>query len=181
MWSRSRRPFADRLNRASVRIAPGRRRPVGEVARSPGLRASAISHYEWRGLLSPASRQSGGRWYGPAGIRRLAIIRRWKETGRMSLEEIADILAGREPPPGAGHMLSRTGSEALRVQIGQMEAAMAARPGLPAQITPGKAPGEAAVTWALTTGRRNSESQAMRPAAGSQCGVRRSIRGEEWK
>lgn len=71
--------------------------------------------------------------------------------------------------------------EALRVQIEQMEAAMAGRRGLPAQITPGKAPGEAAVTWALTTGRHNSESQAMRPAAGSQCGVRRSIRGEEWK
>jgi hypothetical protein len=33
--------------------------------------------------------------------------------------------------------------EALRVQIEQMEAAMASRPGLPAQITPGKAPGEA--------------------------------------
>lgn len=111
---------------------------------------------------------------------RLAIIRRWKETGRTSLEEIADILAGREPP-GTGHMSSGTGSEALRVQIKQMEAAMASRRGLPAQITPGKVPGEAAVTWALTSGRHNSESQAMRPAAGGQCGVRRSVRGEEWK
>jgi hypothetical protein len=48
-------------------------------------------------------------------------------------------------------------------------------------VVPGKAPGVAAVTWALTRGRHNSESQAMRPATGSQCGVCRSIRGEEWK
>jgi Kef-type K+ transport system membrane component KefB len=47
--------------------------------------------------------------------------------------------------------------------------------------SPGRAPGAAAVTWALTSGRHNSESQAMRSATGSQCGVRRSIRGEEWK
>lgn len=98
----------------------------------------------------------------------------------MGLEEIAGILAG----PGATRRWAQVVEdriEALRVQIEQMEAAMASRRGLPAQITPGKAPGEAAVTWALTTGRHNSESQAMRPAAGSQCGVRRSIRGEEWK
>lgn len=98
----------------------------------------------------------------------------------MGLEEIAGILAG----PGAtrrwAHVVEDR-TEALRVQIEQMEAAMESRRGLPAQITPGKAPGEAAVTWPLTTGRHNSESQAMRPAAGSQCGVRRSIRGEEWK
>jgi MerR family copper efflux transcriptional regulator len=67
--------------------------PIDEVARSLGLRASAIRYYEQRGLLSPASRQAGRRWYGPAGIRRLAIIRHWQEAGRMSRDEIADILA----------------------------------------------------------------------------------------
>ena len=69
----------------------------------------------------------------------------------MSLEEIA----GHPGRPGATRRWAHVVEdriEALRVQIEQMEAAMASRRGLPAQITPGKAPGEAAVTWALTSG-----------------------------
>jgi MerR family transcriptional regulator, copper efflux regulator len=96
--------------------------PIDEVARSLGLRASAIRYYEQRGLLRPACRQSGRRWYGPAGIRRLAIIRHWQEAGRMSLEEIADILAGPGATRRRAHVVEDR-IEALRVQIGQMEAA----------------------------------------------------------
>jgi MerR family copper efflux transcriptional regulator len=186
--------------------------PIDEVARSLGLRASAIRYYEQRGLLSPASRQSGRRWYGPAGIRRLAIIRHWQEAGRMSLEEIADILAGPGPARRWAHVVEDR-IEALRVQIEQMQAACGflqhvlefhpdaapdgcayfeahlqpprpsdgEPPGTPRADHPRESTREAAVTWALTKDRHNSESQAMRPAAGSQCGVRRSIRGEEWK
>ena len=55
----------------------------------------------------------------------------------MSLEEVADFLAG----PGAARRWAHVVEdriEALRVQIEQMEAAMASRRGLPAQITPGE-------------------------------------------
>src|ERR1700733_6174997 len=68
--------------------------PIDEVARRLGLRASAIRYYEERGLVRPASRQAGRRWYGPDEIRRLAIILYWQRYGLMSLEEIGDILAG---------------------------------------------------------------------------------------
>lgn len=68
--------------------------PIEEVARRLGIRASAIRYYEERGLVVPASRRAGRRWYGPAELRRLAIILYWKESGLMSLDEIGDILAG---------------------------------------------------------------------------------------
>jgi MerR family transcriptional regulator, copper efflux regulator len=63
------------------------------VARRLGIRSSAIRYYEQRGLLEPVSRHSGRRWYGAAEVRRLAIIRYWQESGLMSLDEIAEILA----------------------------------------------------------------------------------------
>ncbi|HTX00835.1 MAG TPA: MerR family transcriptional regulator [Acidimicrobiales bacterium] len=74
--------------------------PIDVVARRLGLRASAIRYYEERGLIEPAFRRAGRRWYGPREVRRLAVIRYWQETGLMSLEEIAEILAG--PAAGGG-------------------------------------------------------------------------------
>jgi MerR family copper efflux transcriptional regulator len=96
--------------------------PIEEVARRLRLRASAIRYYEQRGLLSPASRRAGRRWYGPAEIRRLGIIQHWQEAGRMSLEEIGDILAG----PAANRQWAQVVGdriEALNAQIEQMQAA----------------------------------------------------------
>ncbi len=68
--------------------------PIETVARRLGLPASAIRYYEQRGLVAPASRRSGRRWYGPDEIRRLAVIRYWQRCGLMSLDEIGGILAG---------------------------------------------------------------------------------------
>jgi MerR family transcriptional regulator, copper efflux regulator len=96
--------------------------PIDVVARRLGLRASAIRYYEERGLLEPVSRHSGRRWYGPAEIRRLAIIQYWQESGLMSLGEIADILAG----PAATKQWRQVVEdriEALREQTRRMEAA----------------------------------------------------------
>lgn len=53
-----------------------------------------MRYYEERGLLFPVSRHSGRRWYGPAEVRRLAIIRYWQQSGLMSLEEVTEMLAG---------------------------------------------------------------------------------------
>jgi MerR family transcriptional regulator, copper efflux regulator len=96
--------------------------PIDEVARQLGLAASAIRYYEERGLVEPVGRHGGRRWYGPAEIRRLAIIRYWQTAGLMSLEEIGDILAGPAAILGWTEVVE-TRLETLRVQIEQMEAA----------------------------------------------------------
>jgi MerR family transcriptional regulator, copper efflux regulator len=69
--------------------------PIDEVARRLGVRASAIRYYEQCGLVEPAARRSGRRWYGPAEIRRLAIIRYWQESALFSLEDIGELLSAR--------------------------------------------------------------------------------------
>jgi MerR family transcriptional regulator, copper efflux regulator len=95
--------------------------PIDVVARRLGLRASAIRYYEERGLIAPACRRSGRRWYGPTEIRRLAIIQYWQAYGLMSLDEIRDILAG----PAAGRRWSQVVQdriESLRAQAERMEA-----------------------------------------------------------
>jgi len=96
--------------------------PIDVVARRLGLRASAIRYYEERGLLTPASRHAGRRWYGPTEIRRLAIIQYWQRYGLMSLEEISDILAGPSATRGWAHIVQGR-IEALRVQAKRMDAA----------------------------------------------------------
>lgn len=96
--------------------------PIDAVARRFGLRASALRYYEERGLLTPASRRGGRRWYGRAELRRLAIITFWQRSGRMSLEEIAAVLAG---PAQGRHWkdIVHERIEALDTQIGQMASA----------------------------------------------------------
>jgi MerR family transcriptional regulator, copper efflux regulator len=97
--------------------------PIDAVARRLGLRASAIRYYEERGLLKPAVRHSGRRWYGPAEVRRLAIIRYWQESGLMSLEEIGYILAGSASSRGWTQVVEER-IEALRGQVARMETAV---------------------------------------------------------
>ena len=93
--------------------------PIDEVARRLGMRASAIRYYEERGLITPVSRHSGRRWYGPAEVRRLAVIRYWQQSGLMSLAEIADILAGPEHSQRWDQILAER-IAALQAQIDQM-------------------------------------------------------------
>jgi MerR family copper efflux transcriptional regulator len=93
--------------------------PIDEVARRLGLRASAIRYYEERELVQPVSRRSGRRWYGPAEIRRLAIILYWQEYALMSLEEIGEILAGSRSTRGWAEIV-RSRIDALGEQIARM-------------------------------------------------------------
>ncbi|MFF3917209.1 MerR family transcriptional regulator [Streptomyces sp. NPDC001852] len=69
--------------------------PIGEVAARLGLTTSTLRYWEERGVLQPAARQSGRRLYGPEELRRIALIQIWQESGMMSLDEIATVLAGR--------------------------------------------------------------------------------------
>jgi MerR family transcriptional regulator, copper efflux regulator len=96
--------------------------PIEEAARRFGLRASALRYYERRGLLEPASRRAGRRWYSPAGMRRLAIILFWQQSGQLSLVQIATILAGPEADLRWKQVVAAR-REALETQIQQMTAA----------------------------------------------------------
>jgi DNA-binding transcriptional MerR regulator len=75
-------------------VAEGGLAPIDAVARQLRIPASTIRYYEERGLVTPASRHAGRRWYGHDEVRRLAIIRYWQQSGRMSLAEIGEILTG---------------------------------------------------------------------------------------
>jgi DNA-binding transcriptional MerR regulator len=97
--------------------------PIDEVARRFGIRASTIRYYEERGLLDPASRHSGRRWYGPQEMRRLAVIRYWQQSGLMRLDDIGEILAG---PEGAGRW-GQLVEDQLRTLNGKIERMQAAR------------------------------------------------------
>ena len=96
--------------------------PIDQLARRFGLRASALRYYEEIGLLSPASRHSGRRWYGPDEIRRVAVIRYWQESGLMGLDEIAEMMAGPTASRRWRQVLEDR-VESLRAQIEKMEQA----------------------------------------------------------
>jgi DNA-binding transcriptional MerR regulator len=96
--------------------------PIDEASRVLGLRASAIRYYEQRGLVQPAARRAGRRWYGPDQLRQLAIIRYWQQSAMMSLDQIADMLAG----PSSGRRWNEAIEEhidTLDQQIEQMQTA----------------------------------------------------------
>lgn len=86
--------------------------PIEEVARRFGVRASALRYYERRGLLQPSARRAGRRWYGPAGLRRLAIIGFWQRSGQLSLEDIAAIRS-----PARGITLSTAAPTSRRPSV----------------------------------------------------------------
>ena len=96
--------------------------PIDEVARRFGVQASALRYYERRSLLHPAARHAGRRWYGRAQLRQLAIIGFWQQSGLMSLQDIADILAGPKENRGWKQVVSDR-RKALDAQIEQMTVA----------------------------------------------------------
>ena len=73
---------------------------ISEVARTFGLRPSAIRYYEQIGILPEAFRTSGQRRYDGSVLRRLAVIQRAQQTG-FTLDEIKKLFFGFEPgtPP----------------------------------------------------------------------------------
>jgi DNA-binding transcriptional MerR regulator len=66
---------------------------IGELAKSSGVRDSAIRFYERIGLLRPKGRTSGNyRYYGPEAISRLSFIRVAQAAG-FDLDDIRSMLA----------------------------------------------------------------------------------------
>jgi DNA-binding transcriptional MerR regulator len=94
--------------------------PIHTVARRFGLNSSTLRYYESRGLLEPASRHAGRRWYGPREVRRIAIILFWQRGALMSLDEIAEIL-DRSAPGGPWQTTVSRHLADLRAQIEQLQ------------------------------------------------------------
>jgi MerR family transcriptional regulator, copper efflux regulator len=69
----------------------GRRFDIGELADLVGLGTSVLRFYEREGLLDPAGRVGGRRYYDEAGLRQLAAILYWEDAG-LTLHEIAGVL-----------------------------------------------------------------------------------------
>lgn len=66
---------------------------IGELAKSSGVRDSAIRFYERIGLLRPKGRTSGNyRYYGPDAVSRLSFIRSAQAAG-FDLDDIRSMLA----------------------------------------------------------------------------------------
>jgi MerR family copper efflux transcriptional regulator len=65
---------------------------IGNVARTVGVRPSAIRYYETRGILRPAERRPNGyRIYGDDAVRLLLFVRRAQALG-ITLKEIKPLL-----------------------------------------------------------------------------------------
>lgn len=65
---------------------------IGRVARSAGIRPSAIRYYERRGIVKPAVRGTNGyRFYGSDAVNVLLFVKRARALG-MTLKEIKSLL-----------------------------------------------------------------------------------------
>jgi MerR family transcriptional regulator, redox-sensitive transcriptional activator SoxR len=65
---------------------------IGELGRRTGLAPSALRYYERVGLLMPDGRTNGRRYYGPASVERIALIRLCQDAG-FTLAEIRAVIA----------------------------------------------------------------------------------------
>ena len=90
---------------------------ISEVARTFGLRPSAIRYYEQIGILPEALRTSGQRRYDGSVLRRLAVIQRAQQTG-FTLDEIKQLFFGFEP----GTSPSKRWQEMSERKLAELEA-----------------------------------------------------------
>ncbi|GGS23290.1 hypothetical protein GCM10010252_73040 [Streptomyces aureoverticillatus] len=72
--------------------------PIREVADRFGLPLSTLHYWERRGLVEP-HRRSGRRYFDSEQVYRVALVKLWRETGLMSVEEIRSLLH-RDSSPG---------------------------------------------------------------------------------
>lgn len=67
---------------------------VGDLAARLDVPISTLHYWERRGLITP-HRRNGVRYFDSEQQYRVAVIRVWRETGKMTLDDIAAIMAGR--------------------------------------------------------------------------------------
>ncbi|GAU70184.1 putative MerR family transcriptional regulator [Streptomyces sp. NBRC 110611] len=94
---------------------------IRQVADHFGLPLSTLHYWERRGLVTP-HRRFGQRHYDADQIYRIALIRLWRTTGQMSLDEIAAVLSGRADTPGWRDTVTAR-IAALEAQMAQLDIA----------------------------------------------------------
>lgn len=66
---------------------------IGEAARTVGLAATTLRHYDAIGLAVPTTRRGGQRRYAPRDLHRLRVVAHLRQGG-FTLDEIAALLDG---------------------------------------------------------------------------------------
>jgi len=90
---------------------------IGELARRTGLASSALRYYERVGLLSPAGRAGGRRYYGASSAERVALIHLCQDAG-FTLREIRALVA-------AGGRKSRSWIRLVQAKLRELETRIA--------------------------------------------------------
>ncbi|QLE70225.1 MerR family transcriptional regulator [Streptomyces rectiverticillatus] len=94
---------------------------IRQVADHFDLPISTLHYWERRGLITPY-RHFGHRHYNADQIYRIALIRLWRATGQMSLDEIAAVLS--ERPDTSGWRETVTARiAAIEAQLTQLDTA----------------------------------------------------------
>jgi MerR family redox-sensitive transcriptional activator SoxR len=96
---------------------------ISEVARTVGLRPSAIRYYEQIGILPPVKRIRGQRRYGPTDLSHLVVIQRARQNG-FTLDEIRELFFGFDRgtgPAARWQKLSERKLAELEVSIEQIK------------------------------------------------------------
>jgi MerR family redox-sensitive transcriptional activator SoxR len=85
---------------------------IGQVARTVGIRTSAIRYYERVGVLPEPERESGQRRYSPETVRRLQILGIAQRAG-FTLDEAAVLLGTRNGGTPANEQLRALAQQKL--------------------------------------------------------------------
>jgi len=96
---------------------------IGEVSAAFGVPVSTLHYWESCGLIEPR-RRSGRRYYDSGQLYRIVLIRTWRETGRLSLDDIA-VLLDRRLPDGGWRPTVTARIDAIDRQIAELHAARA--------------------------------------------------------
>ena len=92
---------------------------IGEIAERFGLATHVLRHWEDMGLIEPAARINGRRYYGEAHVARVTMILRAKQAG-LTLAQIRELLT----TPRERHLGLLEGYRAaMDAQIERIEAA----------------------------------------------------------
>ncbi|WP_431047269.1 MerR family transcriptional regulator [Streptomyces sp. P1-3] len=97
--------------------------PIRDVADRFGLPLSTLHYWERRGLVEP-HRRSGRRYFDAEQVYRVALIKLWRETGLMPIEEIV-ILLRRDGAGAAWQETVHGRVAALDAHIARLDAARA--------------------------------------------------------
>ena len=93
---------------------------IGQLAARFGLATHVLRHWEDEGLLTPAERVKGRRYYDESHAARITMILRGKDMG-LSLAQIAEIVS--EPNHDEHKVLLHAHRERIVAQIHRLEAA----------------------------------------------------------